>query len=718
MTVLTMNANVTAPLRWVRKKRKAALIPLCMSLLSGCTMFSPLPPVKDVTPPPREEQSSYTLIEQQQETAASTQQEMEISADISAAPLLRAATDVKKAQSLALPEEPVRVNADGLPLIQFVHLTLGDVLGVNYVIDSALNDEDKPVTLRVNQPVKPSRLLGLVEEVLQVNGVALALQEDTLHVIPAEKTKSDVPRLINESIQPLLKYNNVLEIVPVYYLSLNDASSLARRFLENSEGGKVFTQYNLNALMISAKKQDIERIKELLARLDVPKKAGQHISLISPRFITVENLIVDLQTGLSSAGVPVSQGNSINGVVLNALSNNQLLVTASTQEWLTYALEWSRQLDKPQPTKASNGVYAYYMQNAKAEDVWSVVSALFGKASQKETEGADAERANIIAAAQQRDRSGSRPTTTPGNTGYQPPKKEPKGDMSLSTENYKVVVDSKRNALFFTGEYSDYQRLINLLKFVDKRPRQVLMQATIAEVNVSDGFSLGVDFNAQGSGDISGGTSGLIESGNLNLAGIFGDVTANFAAALDTGRAQVLSSPRLIALDQEPARINIGNQIQVRTGEVTNGDSDSNATVTYQYIDVGISLDITPSINQNGLVELTISQEVSNQGADVGGGPSINRRSIQTKVLADSGDTIYLGGLIKQDTNSTENKVPLLGDIPLLGNLFKFQKETQDSVELVLLITPYMISSREDAQFYTKAFRDITGWTLAESETP
>jgi Type II secretory pathway, component PulD len=713
-----MNENVTAPLRWLLKTRKAVLIPLCMSLLSGCTMFSPLPPVKDVTPPPREEQNSYTLIEQQQKTATSTQQEIDIKSDISAAPLLRAATDVKKAESLALPEEPVSVNADGLPLIQFIHLTLGDVLGVNYVIDSALNEEDKPVTLRVNQPVKPSRLLGLVEEVLQVNGVALALQEDTLHVISAKKTKSQVPRLINESIQPLLKYNNVLEIVPVYYLSLNDASSLARRFLENSEGGKVFTQYNLNALMVSAKKQDIVRIKELLARLDVPKKAGQHISLVSPRFVTVENLIADLQTGLSSAGVPVSQGNSINGVVLNALSNNQLLVTASTQEWLSYALEWSRQLDKPQPTKSSNGVYAYYMQNAKAEDVWSVVSALFGKASQTQTEQTRAEQANIIAAAQQRDRTGSRPTTTPGNTGYQSPKKEPKGDMSLSTENYKVVVDSKRNALFFTGEYSDYQRLINLLKFVDKRPRQVLMQATIAEVNVSDGFSLGVDFNAQGSGDISGGTSGLIESGNLNLAGIFGDVTANFSAALDTGRAQVLSSPRIIALDQEPARINIGNQIQVRTGEVTDGGEDNTATVTYQYIDVGITLDITPSINQNGLVELTISQEVSNQGADVGGGPSINRRSIQTKVLADSGDTIYLGGLIKQDTNNTENKVPLLGDIPLLGNLFKYQKQKQDSVELVLLITPYMINSREDAQFYTKAFRDITGWTLAESKAP
>lgn len=137
--------------------------------------------------------------------------------------------------------------------------------------------------------------------------------------------------------------------------------------------------------------------------------------------------------------------------------------------------------------------------------------------------------------------------------------------------------------------------------------------------------------------------------------------------------------------------------------------------MTYQYVDVGITLDITPTINQNGLVELSISQEVSSQGVASGDSIPINKRSLQTRMLADSGDTIYMGGLISKDNNKSESKVPILGDIPFLGNLFKYKSEKQNSTELVLLITPYVISSRDEAQFYTKQFQTLTGWQLAQS---
>lgn len=147
---------------------------------------------------------------------------------------------------------------------------------------------------------------------------------------------------------------------------------------------------------------------------------------------------------------------------------------------------------------------------------------------------------------------------------------------------------------------------------------------------------------------------------------------------------------------------------------MSNGSGDdAKATVTYQYIDVGIALDITPSINKNGLVELTISQEVSSQGASTGDSPTINRRSLQTRLLANSGDTVYMGGLIRQDQNKKEKKVPFLGDLPVLGNLFKSEKMTQNSVELILLVTPYVIHNRDEAQFYTNEFRSLTGWSLS-----
>ncbi len=395
-------------------------MPLCISILSGCTMFAPLPPVKQIAPAPSNDQQSVTLIEQKEDG----QQSVGVGGvdrDIRTAPLLRAATGGNSVESIGLGDEPVQLNADQVKLTQFIHLALGDVLGVNYIIDSDISGMNAPITLRVNNPVTPRRMIGLVEEVLQVNGVALAVQDDVIKVIPAEKTKSEIPKLVDQSIKPLLRSGNVAEIFPLYYLPLTKATNLAERFLRDSGGGRVLMQGHLNALMLIAQKDDVARLKALLTKLDVPQKVGSHLSVITPKYATAESLINDIVVSLQAAGVPVFERSGTHGVILNELSGNKVLVTASTKEWLSYTEEWARQLDKPQPTKASNGVYAYYMQNSKAEDVWSVVSAIFGDGEANKEED-NAARADILAAAKKQQDEGARPATTPGNTGYQAPK--------------------------------------------------------------------------------------------------------------------------------------------------------------------------------------------------------------------------------------------------------------------------------------------------------
>lgn len=692
--------------------RSLRLIPilLCLGALPGCAMFTPLPQLKEVTPPERNQQNSFTLVEQtdnKEQDITKENKTAQFSQAVRSAPLLRMSQRETLPPSLVLPEQPVSINADGLPLNHFIHLVFGEVLGLNYLVDQDLAEKTNPVTLRVNQPVSAERMLGLVEEVLQLNQVALALENDIIKVIPASKSSNLTPSLMQQSLQPLLRYGNVAQIIPIYYLGLNQAMSMAERLLRESSSGQVLMQPHLNALMVIAKQDDIKRLEELLVQLDVPNRVTQHMSFINIRYQTAGDLANQLQTTLEAASVPVYLNKGPHGVVLVPLANNRLLITASTKAWLEYTLEWAKQLDQPKPVQGENGVYVFYMQNTKAADAWEAISALFAdrQTAQAKQNQPGADLVNAANRTQvERDKG-----VNPGNVGAQPSANVRQPNMTVVTSEYRVVIDNRRNAIIFSGQYQDYQRLVDLLKFVDQRPRQVLLQATVAEINVTDGFNLGFDFTIN-KGDVTGGTSGLAGAGNLTLAGVFGDVTANFSAALNNGRAQVLSNPRIIALDQEAARITIGNQIQVRSGEVTSGDNNDKATITYKYIDVGLTLDITPSINQNGLIELTISQEVSNQGPDVGGGPSINRRSLQTKVLADSGDTVYLGGLIKQDITNSETKVPLLGDIPIIGSLFKFQKQQQDSIELVLLITPYVISSRDEAQFYTREFREMTGW--------
>ncbi|HDY7458383.1 TPA: secretin [Vibrio vulnificus] len=697
-----------------RRHKKALMAVAISSLMAGCANFTPFPPNVYPQTPKTSTQSSITVINGDEHTreekpAKPNGNYVQVDTSIRSAPLLHASQKSSASENiLGLPKEPVSLNADGLPLNHFINLALGDVLGVNYVVDTDLAKNNTPITMRVNQPVEPLRLLGLIEEVLQVNGVALALDGNLIKVIPANKSNSQTPALMSKAVKPMLRYGKVVQLVPIYYLSINQASTMANSLLREGGGGSVLVQNHLNSLMVVARQDDIERLEKLLAELDVPAKSSNYLSLVKPTYNTSTELANELKRILDAASIPSAIGRGNHGVILSPISDEQLLITSSTKAWINYAEEWVRRLDVPKPVEGNRGVYAYYMKNTKAADAWQMVEAIFGD-GKSQTKLPEVSKQDIVASAQES--SG----TVAGNTGYQPRQRAPQQTMSVVSNDYRVVIDTKRNALIFQGRYADYQRLTELLRFADQRPRQVLLQATVAEVKVEDGYTLGTSFNITG-GDITGGTNGLItNAGNLNLTGVFGDVTAQFTAAMDTGKAQILSSPRVIAMDQEPARISIGEQIQVRTGEVSGGGDDSKATITYQYVDVGITLDITPTINQNGLVELVISQEVSSQGVASGDSIPINKRSLQTRMLADSGDTIYMGGLISKDNNNSEKKVPILGDIPVIGNLFKYKSEKQNSTELVLLITPYVINSRDEALFYTKDFRNLTGWEIVDS---
>lgn len=688
---------------------KFSLSLLSSLVLIGCTSYQPQS-LKSVQVPANDRQSSVTLVSEiradNQGQPANT-----VTQSVRTAPLLRVKdTNKSQAQQLTLPTTDVTLNADQLPLNSFVNLALGDVLELNYIVDQDLAERTQPVTLRVNNPVSSKRMLGLVEEVLQVNGVALALEEGVIKVIPASKTQDASPELLSSAVKPVLRYGNVAEIIPIHYLPLSQAMTLAERSVKDSKGS-VLMQSNLNAIMVVARQDDINKLHNLLAELDVPDRVASNMTVATPAYLTLQELMKDLKSALEASGVPVSTGKGSNGVVLVPMSNNTLLITASTREWLSYAQDWVRRLDKPKPVSGGDGVYAYFMKNTQAADAWSVVSAIFGDGNAAKSSGPSGE--DLIAAANQlaeESSTGVRPTNQgPGNRGFQSANNRDTTPQNVITDEYRVVIDNKRNAIIFTGRFDDYQRLVELLEFVDRRARQVLLQAVVAEIQLNSDSSLGVEWNIT-QGDITGGTSGLTQTGNLNLTGVFGDVTAKFAAALESGDAKVLSSPRIIALDQETASINIGEQIAVKTGEISTGNNNAEVVNSFKYIDIGITLEITPSINENGLVELAISQEVSSPGAGGGDTPPINTRSLQTRLLADSGDTVYMGGLISQNVASTESKVPLLGDIPGLGFLFKYQTQREANTELVLLVTPYVINSREEANFYTEQFRTLTGW--------
>lgn len=280
-----------------RMIRNASVL-ACTTLIYGCANFNELSEFKYAESRSASTESSVTLVngsEKQSELkpAANGSYVQFDSETIRSAPLLQASrgANSNSVATIKLPEQPVSLNADGLELSHFINLALGEVLKVNYVVDADLAKNKTPITLRINEPVSAQRLLGLVEEVLMVNKVSLAVEGDLIKVIPASKTDNAVPTLIDSSLAPVLRYGKVAEIIPVYYLNIIEASNLVSDFLREQGGGKVLRQMHLNALMVVANKDDIERIYSLLREIDVPNRVSRNISLVNPKFVPLETLI-------------------------------------------------------------------------------------------------------------------------------------------------------------------------------------------------------------------------------------------------------------------------------------------------------------------------------------------------------------------------------------------------------------------------------------------
>jgi general secretion pathway protein D len=288
----------------------------------------------------------------------------------------------------------------------------------------------------------------------------------------------------------------------------------------------------------------------------------------------------------------------------------------------------------------------------------------------------------------------------------------------------KISADDGKNIIIIIGSPAAYKNVLSLLKSLDIPPRQVLIEATIAELTLTDELKYGVEWYIKNS--MSGGpyTFGTFGSFGVNsIAGLsfgFLSETARFQALVSamagTNKANILSTPRLTVLDNKEATIQVGQDVPTVTGEVTAADiaaADKTPSVlrSIQYRNTGIILRVKPTINTEGLLTLDISQEVSTPGAEgAGGSPIFLTRRINTSVVVAHGQTVALGGLMQENDSVYEQKVPLLGDIPIIGELFKYTSKKKEKTELLILVTPTILSSARDAARVTEELKKELKW--------
>ncbi|WP_459942959.1 secretin N-terminal domain-containing protein [Deferrisoma palaeochoriense] len=605
-----------------------------------------------------------------------------------------------------LGDEPVlTVAADGLPVPRFVEYVFGELLALNYILDPRVASNRSPVTLHFREPVSPRDLYRAAVGVLASANIEVVANGPVVLIAP-KGAGGGVPRFgIGSGPDDLPPGPGpVAQVVPLRYASAVRVMPLLPRV----QGVQVEVVRGENALLLRGEREQVAAYLDVVRVLDRPALRGRYAALVTPVFLRVSDLVGRLRDVLRVEGVPVASGPEDAGVFLAPLpETGRVLVLAAEREWLGRVREWVEVLDRA-PVGETREYRIYRPRNRRATDLGGSLSALI-------------EGGRVALPAASRENQGERPAGAP------PAGRPQAGQDEISADGgFRMVADENQNALIFYATDEEYRGVLRVLEQLDRMPAQVLLEATIAEVTLSDNLSLGLEWNLKfGAGRASHtvgtlGNLGLVAGGlGYSLVADSGDFRLFLNALASQDRVRILSSPRLLVRDGRSAGIRVGTEVPVVTSEATSADvvveGSSGLVRTVQYRSTGVGLTVTPTVNEQGAVTLELSVEVSeaqtNNLSSISS-PIILNRSMQTEVVAFTGQTVVLGGLISRSQSRSRSKVPFLGDLPFLGWLFRTDSRGAKDTELVVALTPRVVATLDDLarsrRDFLEAFRHLS----------
>ncbi|WP_457643475.1 hypothetical protein [Persephonella sp.] len=585
----------------------------------------------------------------------------------------------------------LKVSVENMPVNEFIKLVFGKILKVSFFVGTRVQSRRDKITLNMTTPMPEDEFLSLVVNLLKRYGINVKYQ-DGMYFINYGTGGSKKPaikyfigRSIPKDIPPT---ERIGIIVPLYYIKAMQYASLIRR-LALSRSSFIQILPGMNVLFIIDTPQYISAALDFIKLFDRPEFVNKTAVLLKLDYISPSSFVSRLKEMLPLEGVPVATGNS-GGVVLKPLDDlSSVFVLTPKKEWLKFVYFWKAKLDTVDALGNKPRLFVFYPQNRRASDLARVFM--------------DIEK-------------GITETAPAGSKKKRKTKRGVYGFMGV-----KVVVDRARNALVILCAPSEYKNVKAALEKLDTLPKQVFVQVTILEVTLTGKLQYGLEWYLRHTGRFSGVLQTLKGLG-LGAAGLNYSVvtdTSKFMAMINAfaqkNLVNVLSSPSLVVMDNKEATISVGTQVPVVTSESTAANIQDNGTTalvrTIQYRNTGVILTIKPTINSNGIVTMDVTQQVSDaQTNNISPGissPLILNREINTSVTLKSGTTLLLGGLIKKSSSNTVNKVPLLGDIPILGNLFKTVSKGSRKTELIVEITPYILSDMSAAERISKSYRAL-----------
>lgn len=576
---------------------------------------------------------------------------------------------------------------------------IGEGLGRTYVVDPQVKGT---MRLQASRPLARDELLPALEAALNLYGAALVDVSGVYNVVPNKDAARRIGGLRGPTAAPAPGF--AVQIVPLKYVSATEMEQVLRPFAP--DGGIMRVDAGRNLLVLSGSSRELGVMREVISTFDVDWLAGMSFALFPVEYVDVKTLADELANVFADSGSPIA--NVVRIVPIARL--NSLMVITHDANYLRQAESWIRRLDIGVATPGRR-IYVYDVQNGKADDLadsmgkilsLSVSGASHGEAARSRSTPWGSSDSPMRNAAQ----SGvTRPNgPLPSERGHDA------GAASASTTPgaLKIVPNVENNALLIYATPSEFSLIEGALKRLDAPPIQVLIEASLAEVSLTDDLRYGLQWAFQTGDDpviLSEATNGSISPKFPGFSYFFtgqSDIRAVLSAIETVTDVNVISSPKLLVLNNREAELQIGDQVPITVQSAVGTSVDTPAIVnSIQLRDTGVILRITPRVNRSGMVLLDVAQEVSDVVPTTTSNidsPTIQQRRISSTVAVRNGETIALGGLIRDTQSRTRGGVPLAIKLPLIGGLFGSTTKSNRRTELIVLITPRVVRSAQESE--------------------
>ena len=651
---------------------------------------------------------------------------------------LRATTAQKTAAPESAGKQKIALDFDDADIYEVIN-ALSDILNINYVIDPSVRGK---VNIHTSGEIDKSQLMPIMETIFKINNVAAVKTGNIYKIVPIKEAKSAVPEVgIGTALESMTSADRVIiQIIPLRFIPAMEAAKVMKPFI--SPGGDIQEYSKGNILIIVDTSANVKKLLSFIDVMDIDTFEQMQVRFFKVKNADVKDMAKELEGLFTAMGFAKSSEKGIGVSFIPIERVGYILVVSSIPGVMEKVEHWVSTLDSVDAGNEEQ-VFVYFLENAKAADIADVLGNLYGEGgggkssptaqkTKKDTSSRNnqssmssmSSRNRNTRDRQQQTGSSRRETGTGGGV---------TGVSGMLQAELKIVTDETTNSLIVRAIPVDYAVIKETIQKLDVVPKQVLIEVLIAEVRMTGDTEFGVEWALRNPDTHLGGYKGESRTeATYGLGGLGTDLgtalnkgfsyrfgsdrlQAFLVAQASQNKLNILSCPQILAADNKEARIEVGEEVPIVTSEyvpLTTQNVVDQTSRSIEYRNTGVILTVTPRINDKGLVSMDVEQEVSKAQPVVAGGiqsPTITNRKAQTSLVVQNGTTIVIGGLIGQESTRTVSGIPFLSGIPLLGYFFSDTKSSKTKAELIIIITPHVVTNINEAEIISEDFRNKVG---------